>query len=334
MILVTGGLGYIGSHTVVELIESGAEVVIVDDLSNSDIRVLAGIEFITGVKPKFYQINLLNKAELNKIFTENPIKGVIHFAAFKAVGDSVQNPLAYYQNNLIGLLNLVEAMKDHQVTQLIFSSSCTVYGQADALPITEEAPIKQAESPYGKTKQMGESILQDCINAYSLQVIALRYFNPIGAHHSSKIGELPLGVPNNLIPYITQTAAKLREKLMVFGNDYPTKDGTAVRDYIHVTDLAQAHIKAMQRLMTNQNEQAYEVFNLGTGTGSTVLEVIQAFNEANQLNVPYAITDRRAGDITAAYANNNLAKEKLGWEPKIQLKEALKTAWDWQKTLI
>lgn len=332
-ILVTGGLGYIGSHTVVELQKEGFEVVIIDDLSNSEGFVLDRIEQISGVKPTFYEFDLKDATKVSSFFRENTIDGIIHFAAHKAVGESMEKPLMYYRNNLVGLINLLESAKENKVDNFIFSSSCTVYGQADSLPINESAPIKKGESSYGKTKQMGEEILEDYAHAFDRKVIALRYFNPIGAHESTLIGELPKGVPNNLIPFVTQTAAGIRECLSVFGDDYPTRDGTAIRDYIYVVDLAQAHVKGLKRLLASENKEKYEVYNLGTGTGSTVLEVVNAFESANNLKLNYKIVERRAGDITAAYADNTKAEQELGWKPETNLEQSLKTAWEWQKTL-
>lgn len=332
-ILVTGGLGYIGSHTVVELQKEGYDVIIIDDLSNSEEFVLERITQITNKKPEFHRFDLKDKGKTNLFFQYNQIDGIIHFAASKAVGESTEKPLLYYRNNVVGLINLLEAAKENNVDNFIFSSSCTVYGQADNLPIDESAPFKKAESPYGKTKQMGEEILQDYSQAFDKKVIALRYFNPIGAHKSTLIGELPKGVPNNLIPFVTQTAAGIRESLSVFGDDYPTRDGTAIRDYIYVVDLAQAHVKALERLLSNENKINYEIYNLGTGNGSTVLEVVDAFEKANNLNLNYKIVGRRPGDITAAYADNTKAEKELGWKPETSLEFALKTAWEWQKSL-
>uniref|UniRef100_UPI0039A67FAF UDP-glucose 4-epimerase GalE n=1 Tax=Ornithobacterium rhinotracheale TaxID=28251 RepID=UPI0039A67FAF len=332
-VLVTGGLGYIGSHTVVELQNEGFEVVVIDDLSNSEEFVQERIEKITGKPVETHILDLKDQEAVDEFFSHQDIQGIIHFAAHKAVGESMEKPLMYYRNNILGLLNLLEAAKENHVDNFIFSSSCTVYGQADKLPIDETAPIKKAESSYGKTKQMGEEILEDFSRAFNKHVIALRYFNPIGAHPSALIGELPKGIPNNLIPFVTQTAAGVRECLSVFGDDYPTRDGTAVRDYIYVVDLAKAHVKALKRLVEHKNKENYEVFNLGTGTGSTVLEVIQAFEKANGVKLNYKITERRAGDITAAYADNSKASKELGWAPDTPLQEALRTAWEWQKTL-
>ncbi|WP_298999908.1 UDP-glucose 4-epimerase GalE [uncultured Tenacibaculum sp.] len=330
-ILVTGGLGFIGSHVVVELQNAGFDVVIIDDVSNSKIEVLEQITEITNIKPGFYQIDLRDKKAVHSFFNENIIDGVIHFAASKAVGESVQKPLDYYENNINALVYLLQEMKDRNIDHFIFSSSCTVYGQADELPITEGAPIKPAESPYGNTKQIGEEIIKDSCKAYDMNAIALRYFNPIGAHESIKIGELPLGVPQNLIPFITQTAAGIREELAVFGDDYPTPDGTAIRDYIHVVDLAKAHVKALERLLNKENEENFEFFNVGTGKGSSVMEIIKSFEKVTQQSLSYKITSRREGDITAAYADTTKANKVLGWNHQETLEEALLSAWKWQQ---
>ncbi|CAM1339455.1 UDP-glucose 4-epimerase GalE [Tenacibaculum aestuarii] len=330
-ILVTGGLGFIGSHVVVELQNGGFEVVIIDDVSNSKIEVLDQITEITNVKPDFHQIDLRDREDVHNFFNKNLVDGVIHFAAFKAVGESVQKPLDYYENNINALVYLLQEMKDRNIDHFIFSSSCTVYGQADELPITEEAPIKPAESPYGNTKQIGEEIIKDSCKAYNMNAIALRYFNPIGAHESIKIGELPLGVPQNLIPFITQTAAGIREELAVFGDDYPTPDGTAIRDYIHVVDLAKAHVKALERLLNKENEENFEFFNVGTGKGSSVMEIIKSFEKVTRQLLNYKITSRREGDITAAYADTTKANKVLGWKPQETLEEALLSAWKWQQ---
>ncbi len=332
-ILVTGGLGYIGSHTVVELQNEGFEVVIIDNLSNTTIEVLDRITSITGIKPEFEQIDLKNKKDVQQFFKNYSIDGVIHFAASKAVGESVEEPLMYYENNIATLTYLLQEMNANNVRNFIFSSSCTVYGQADKLPITEDAPTKPAESPYGATKKMGEIIIEDTSKVTGLRAIALRYFNPIGAHKSAKIGELPIGVPQNLIPYVVQTAAGIRECLSVFGDDYNTPDGTAIRDYIHVVDLAKAHIAALNRLLENKNKANCEFFNIGTGKGSSVLEVVNAFEKATGKNVNYKIVDRRAGDITAAYANTSLANKELGWKAELDLEEALRSSWKWQESL-
>lgn len=330
-ILVTGGLGFIGSHTVVELQNEGFDVIIIDDLSNSKLEVLDGITAITSIKPTFIKLDLKDKTAINSFFSKYKVDGVIHFAASKAVGESVEKPLKYYENNISTLVYLLQVMQAHQVSKFIFSSSCTVYGQADKLPITEKAPIKPAESPYGNTKQMGEEIITDATKISDLNAIALRYFNPIGGHNSILIGELPIGVPQNLIPYVTQTAAGIRKELSVFGDDYDTHDGTAVRDYIHVVDLAKAHIIAMQRLLKEKNKSKMEFFNIGTGKGSSVLDVIKAFEKANNIKLNYKIVEKRAGDITAAYADTSLANKELGWSSKLTLQDALRVAWLWQK---
>ena len=332
MILVTGGLGFIGSHTVVSLQEKGYQVLIVDDLSNSSIEVLDGIETASGIRPTFVELNLQDAKALASLFEKHRITGIIHFAAFKAVGESVQKPVAYYQNNLGLLLNLlVEVEKADAPIPFIFSSSCTVYGEATELPITENAPVQPAMSPYGNTKQIGEEILVDAVNAIEgFRVIALRYFNPIGAHPSIAIGELPLGKPQNLVPFITQTAAGIYPKLTVFGNDYPTPDGTNVRDYIHVVDLAEAHVVALERILEQKSADAYEVFNLGTGKGSSVLEVIQSFERVSGQKLPYEIGARREGDVIAAYADTTKANTVLGWKTKRSLDEAIASAWKWE----
>lgn len=332
-ILVTGGLGYIGSHVVVRLLELDYNVVVIDNLSNSSIDVLDGIEEISGKKPVFFNLDVRDKKALSDFFsTHKDIHGVIHFAASKAVGESVEHPLLYYENNINALVYLLQELQELPKAHLIFSSSCTVYGQADELPITESAPVKPAESPYGNTKQIGEEIIQDvCKIKPSLKAIALRYFNPIGAHDSALIGELPLGTPQNLVPYITQTAIGLREQLSVFGDDYLTKDGTAIRDYIHVVDLANAHVVALQRLLDDVSDANYETFNIGTGTGSTVLEVVQAFQKATGKSLNYRIVERREGDVTAAYANTTKANAVLGWKSQYNLEQALSSAWEWEK---
>jgi UDP-glucose 4-epimerase len=333
-ILVTGGLGFIGSHTVVELQNEGFEVIIIDDLSNSSIEILNKITSITNTCPIFEHIDLKNRDAIKNFFIKHQnIEGVIHFAASKAVGESVQAPLKYYHNNISSLIYLLEEMATNTVTNFIFSSSCTVYGQAHSMPITENAPFKTAESPYGNTKQIGEEIIADTTKASELNAIALRYFNPIGAHKSSKIGELPIGVPQNLIPYITQTAAGIREQLSVFGGDYPTIDGSAVRDYIHVVDLAKAHTVAMKRLLRKNNKAAFEAFNIGTGKGSTVLEVIKAFEKISNQKLNYKIVNRREGDIIEVYADTSYANTELNWETEYSLEDALNDAWNWQKSL-
>ena len=332
-ILVTGGLGFIGSHTVVALQKQGFEVVIIDNLSNSSLDVLAGITKITKISPEFENIDLRDKEAVRDFFEKYPdIIGVIHFAASKAVGESVENPLLYYENNLTSLIYLLKELSQKNEANFIFSSSCTVYGQADTLPITEDAPVKKAESPYGNTKQIGEEIIQDTCKVYpQLSAISLRYFNPIGAHPSGEIGELPIGTPQNLIPFITQTAIGKREQLSVFGDDYPTSDGTCVRDYIHVMDLAKAHVIALKNLLDDKLGKNYDVFNLGTGKGNTVLEVIASFERVSGKKLSYKIVDRREGDITATYADTRKANSKLNWKAELSLDEALKSAWEWEK---
>lgn len=333
-ILVTGGLGFIGSHTVVELIAAGHEPIIVDNLSNSTISVLDGIAAISGKRPAFEQVDLKEKSQVQDLFKKySSIKGIIHFAAFKAVGESVGKPLEYYENNLGSLVYILQEMRDHQLDNLIFSSSCTVYGEADELPITESSPVKVAISPYGNTKQVGEELIQAASEAHDFNVISLRYFNPIGAHPSAQIGESPLGVPLNLVPFVTQTAAGLREQLSVFGDDYETRDGTNERDYIHVVDVAKAHVVALGRLLNRKNEDAYEVYNLGTGKGSTVLEVIQSFERVSASKLNYKIVERRRGDVTAAYADTTKANEVLGWFAEKSLDEAIADAWRWEKKI-
>lgn len=332
-ILITGGLGYIGSHTAVELIENDFEPIIIDNLSNTRIEVLDGIEKITGYRPVFSPIDMRDAQAVDDFLKKEKIDGVIHFSAFKAVGESVEKPLAYYENNLSALIILLKALAKQKFPPFIFSSSCTVYGQADHLPVDENAPVKPAESPYGYTKQVGEIIIRDVVKASEQTAISLRYFNPIGAHSSALIGELPLGIPQNLVPFITQTAAGIRKELSVFGNDYPTPDGTAIRDYIHVVDLAKAHIVALERLLKKQNKTPYECFNIGTGRGSSVLEVIHAFEKASGVKLPYKIVERRQGDVVAAYADTQLANTELGWKAEKTLEEALASAWRWQQTL-
>lgn len=330
-ILVTGGLGYIGSHTVVELLNNDFEVVIVDDLSNTEKFILKNIEQVAGKKPVFYPFDLRRKELLTQVFEAHQIDGCINFAAFKAVGESQEKPLDYYENNLFTLINILQEFKNRNISNFIFSSSCTVYGQADEQPINEDTPLKMPESSYGKTKQMGEEILKDFAVAYGKKVSLLRYFNPIGAHETALLGELPLGVPNNLVPYVTQTAAGIRKELSIWGNDYPTPDGTAVRDYIYVVDLAKAHVKALQKLINEESETVVDTYNLGTGKGSSVLEVVEAFEAANGVEVPYKICERRAGDITVAYADASKAERELGWKAETSLEEALRTTWEWQK---
>lgn len=332
-ILVTGGLGYIGSHTVVELLNSGFEVVIVDDLSNSEKFILDNIEEVSGKRPAFYPFDLKRRELLSQLLDAHTIEGCINFAAFKAVGESQEKPMDYYENNLFSLINLLQEFKERNIGNFIFSSSCTVYGQADQMPIEESTPLKTPESSYGKTKQMGEEILMDFARAHQRKVSLLRYFNPIGAHPSAKLGELPIGIPNNLVPFVTQTAAGIREKLMVYGDDYDTPDGTAIRDYIYVVDLAKAHVAALKKLIDHPNSTVLDIYNLGTGKGSSVLEVVRAFEEANSIKVPYEITSRRAGDITTAYADASKAERELNWKANTSLSEALKTTWEWQKYL-
>lgn len=331
-ILVTGGTGYIGSHTVVEIQKVGFEVVVVDNLSNSNIDVLSGIEKITGVRPYFENIDCVDYVSLDRMFEKhNDIVAIIHFAASKAVGESVEKPLLYYRNNLVSLINILELMPIHKVQNLVFSSSCTVYGQPDELPVTENAPIKVALSPYGNTKQIGEEIIRDTIYTNSTtQSIILRYFNPIGAHPSAEIGELPNGVPNNLLPFVTQTAIGLRKQLQVFGNDYNTQDGSCIRDYIHVVDLAKAHVIAVQRMLNKKTKSAVETFNLGTGRGLSVLEIIQNFEKVNNVKVPYKIVDRREGDIEKVWADPTFANNELGWVATESVEETLRSAWAWE----
>ena len=334
-ILVTGGTGYIGSHTVVELQNSGYEVIIVDNLSNSRADVVDRIEQITGVRPAFEHVDCLNYADLDGVFSKYPgIKGVIHFAASKAVGESVQKPLLYYRNNLVSLINILELMSKHNVQAIIFSSSCTVYGQPDKLPVTESAPIKKAESPYGNTKQINEEIICDTVKSGAdIRAILLRYFNPIGAHPSALIGELPSGVPQNLVPYLTQTAIGIREKLSVFGDDYHTPDGSCIRDYIYVVDLAKAHVVAMHRILQNKQKEKVEVFNIGTGKGLSVLELIHAFETATGVKLNYQIAGRRAGDIEQVWADPAYANKELGWKAETSIEDTLRSAWNWQLKL-
>lgn len=332
-ILVTGGAGYIGSHTVVELDNAGYNPIIVDNLSNSSITVLQGLKNITGKDFSFYQLDCNDKEALRAVFKENKIDGIIHFAAYKAVGESVQKPLEYYENNVGSLMTLIRLMKEENVSQLIFSSSCTVYGQPDKLPVTEKSPKKVAESPYGNTKQVCEEIIEDTtISDKNFRAIALRYFNPIGAHPTSEIGELPLGIPNNLVPFITQTAAGWREQLTVFGSDYNTPDGTCVRDYIHVVDLAKAHVKSLEYLNSNTGI-AFDIFNLGTGNGNTVLEIVNSFEKVTGVKLNYKIGARRSGDIEKVYADVTKSSEGLGWKTEKTLDESLLDSWNWQLRL-
>ncbi|MDY0076180.1 MAG: UDP-glucose 4-epimerase GalE [Bacteroidales bacterium] len=331
-ILVTGGTGYIGSHTVVELQNQGFEVVIVDNLSNSQAWIVDAIAAISGKKPVFEQFDLADQKLTADFFKRhNDLQGIIHFAAYKAVGESVEKPLMYYRNNLVSLMNILEAMAENQIENLVFSSSCTVYGQPDELPVSEKAPIKLAESPYGNTKQISEEILKDTIKSAKINAIALRYFNPIGAHDTAKIGELPLGVPNNLVPFITQTAIGLRDQLRVFGDDYNTPDGTAIRDYIHVVDLAEAHVVAVKRMIEKQMKNAFEVFNLGTGNGYSVLDVIKSFEKVSGEKLNYKIVERRAGDVEKVWANPEWSHKELGWKAKRNLDEMTASAWKWEQ---
>ena len=332
-VLVSGGAGYIGSHTAVELIEAGYDVVIADNLSNSDFRAVEGVRQITGVEVPFVEVDCCDKEALAKdLFERYEFDSVIHFAAFKAVGESVQKPLEYYRNNLTSLMNIIELMRHYGRHNLVFSSSCTVYGEPDKQPVTEQTPRKPATSPYGNTKTMCEDILRDSVAAYGdLKGIALRYFNPIGAHPSALIGELPRGVPQNLVPFVTQTAAGIRECLSVFGDDYPTPDGSNIRDYIDVVDLARAHVVAIARMIEGKNKEAYEIFNVGTGNGVSVLELVRRFEQANNLKLNYKIAGRREGDIIAIWADPTRANEELGWRATRDLDDTLRSAWAWEK---
>ncbi len=333
-ILVTGGTGYIGSHTVVELQNSGYEVCIIDNLSNSTIQILDQIEKITGIRPDFSEFDISDKPALDNFFkTHNDIEGVIHFAAYKAVGESTELPLKYYRNNLVSLMNLLEAMDEYQCRNLVFSSSCTVYGQPEKLPVSENAPIQKAISPYGNTKQISEEIIADVVYKNETKAISLRYFNPIGAHPSALIGELPIGIPNNLVPFITQTAIGKREQLKVFGDDYNTPDGSCIRDYIHVVDLAKAHVIAVERLLNKKTSDPFEVFNLGTGNGYSVLELVKTFEEVNKVKLNYIITDRRPGDVEQVWADTQKANNVLGWKAELGAEEMLLSAWEWEKNL-
>ncbi len=332
-ILVTGGTGYIGSHTVVELQQQGYEVIIIDNLSNSRAEIADQIAKITGVKPTLEVFDLTDKQKTKAFFKKHhDLSGVIHFAASKAVGESVEKPLKYYNNNLGSLINVLESMIENDIQNFVFSSSCTVYGQPDVLPVSEKAPIKPAESPYGNTKQIAEEILRDTIKVSQLKAIALRYFNPIGAHESAEIGELPQGVPNNLVPYITQTAKGIRAFLSVWGDDYNTPDGTAVRDYIHVMDLAKAHVVAVRRMLENKMKNDFEVFNLGTGTGYSVLDVIKAFEHVTRMKLNYKIMGRREGDIEKVWADPAFSNNELGWSAERGIDEMMDTAWKWEQT--
>ena len=333
-VLVTGGTGYIGSHTVVELQQKGYEVIIIDNLCNSTKDVIYAINEITGILPEFYQIDLCDEHSVTDFFNKTKhISGIIHFAALKAVGESVEEPLKYYHNNIVSLLHILKGMNQSNIQNLVFSSSCTVYGQPDVLPVDESAPVKEPLSPYGHTKQICEEIIRNTIAAQQFNAILLRYFNPIGAHNSALIGELPLGVPNNLVPYITQTAIGKRDFLRVFGNDYQTADGTCIRDYIHVTDIAKAHIVAMERLQQNKTKTNCEVFNLGTGNGFSVMEVIKSFEKVSGLKLNYKFVARRPGDIEKVWANTDLANKELGWKAEKNIDEMMLSAWNWEKQL-
>ena len=332
-IIVTGGTGYIGSHTAVELIQDGYEVILIDNLYNSEAEVASRIGKITGTIPELEIFDLCDREKLNKCLGNyRDIDAVIHFAAYKAVGESVNKPLEYYRNNLVSLMNLLDSMRSYHIPCMVFSSSCTVYGQPGKLPVTEDAPIQPAVSPYGNTKQIGEEIIRDTVFAEEkISAISLRYFNPIGAHPSALIGELPRGVPENLVPYITQTAYGLRDELKIFGNDYDTPDGSCIRDYLHVVDLAKAHVIAVKRLIEKKNKNRYEVFNLGTGMGVSVLEAIHSFEKATGIKLKYRITERRPGDIEKIWADPTLANRELGWKTLSSLEECMRTAWEWEK---
>ena len=333
-ILVTGGLGYIGSHTVVELIENNYEVIIIDNLSNSELFILDNIKKITGVKPKFYNEDLLDLNKTNEVINKHDIDGVIHFAAFKSVSESIKYPLKYYRNNLLSLINILRLMVENNISNIVFSSSCTVYGQPDKLPVSENAPFKKAESPYSKSKQISEQIIEDFVNSNdNISSISLRYFNPVGAHDSGMIGELPIGIPDNLVPYITQTAAGIRDELSVFGNDYNTFDGTAIRDYIHVVDLAKAHLMAIKRLNNSKKKNIFEFFNVGKGTGFSVMDVINSFEKINNIKLKYSFKDRRDGDIEEIYSDVTKSKNILKWQAEKNLDDMMSSAWKWQKYL-
>ncbi len=333
-ILVTGGCGYIGSHTIVDLIENGYEVISVDNNSRSKDSILKGVEKITGKKVKNYKVDLCIYDDVYAIFQENPgINGIIHFAAFKSVGESVEKPLMYFGNNLDSLINILKCVDEFAIPSFVFSSSCTVYGNPDQVPVTEETPPKTAESPYGATKQMGEEIVREAVKRSKKKAVSLRYFNPVGAHPSAYIGELPLGRPSNLVPAITQTAIGKLTSMQVYGNDYPTRDGSCIRDYIHVCDIAHAHTLALDHMLKNQSNDLYELFNLGSGNGFSVLEVIREFEEVTGVKLNYQISARRPGDVISIYANNDKAKKVLGWSPVFTLKEMMRTAWDWELRL-
>ncbi|MCO5248464.1 MAG: UDP-glucose 4-epimerase GalE [Chitinophagales bacterium] len=330
-IIVTGGVGYIGSHTLVDLIQNGYDVVSIDNLSRSSVKILHGVEKITGRKVKNYEVDLTDKARLSKVFEENQdAKGIIHFAAYKSVSESVEKPLLYYRNNMEGLYNILECIIQYNIPNIVFSSSCSVYGMVEKLPVTEETPFGEAQCAYARSKQHGEQVLTDVTKAHSFKTVLLRYFNPVGAHSSAEIGELPIGTPNNLAPFITQTAIGKREKLTVFGSDYPTRDGSCIRDYIHVSDIAQAHTLAMNYLIAREHFDIPEVFNLGTGNGVSVFEAIKAFEESTGQKLNYEVGSRRSGDVIAVYANNTKAKETLGWKLKYNLHDMMKSAWEWE----
>ena len=333
-ILVTGGLGYIGSHTTVELINQGFHVTIVDNLSNSEIFILDRIEKITGTRPKFYEFDLTERKKTENCFNENNFDGVIHFAALKSVSESIKKPLEYYNNNIKSLENILESMKIHSVRNIVFSSSCTVYGQPEELPVDERAPFKKAESPYTETKQISEKIIEKLTNSNNnISAISLRYFNPVGAHSSALLGELPKGIPNNLVPFITQTAAGIRDRLVVFGDNYDTHDGTAVRDYIHIEDLSEAHIAALERILYFKNENPYEYYNVGTGKGYSVMDVIGSFEKVNNIKLNYVFSERREGDIEKIFSDNKLSKKTLNWSSKKSLDDMMRSAWNWETSI-
>ena len=333
-ILVTGGLGYIGSHTTVELINQGFHVTIVDNLSNSEIFILDRIEKITGTRPKFYEFDLTERKKTENCFNENNFDGVIHFAALKSVSESIKKPLEYYNNNIKSLENILESMRIHSVRNIVFSSSCTVYGQPEDLPVDERAPFKKAESPYTETKQISEKIIEKVTNSNNnISAISLRYFNPVGAHSSALLGELPKGIPNNLVPFITQTAAGIRDRLVVFGDNYDTHDGTAVRDYIHIEDLSEVHIAALERILYFKNENPYEYYNVGTGKGYSVMDVIGSFEKVNNIKLNYVFSERREGDIEKIFSDNKLSKKKLNWSSKKSLDDMMRSAWNWETAI-
>ena len=333
-ILVTGGLGYIGSHTTVELINKGFQVIIVDNLSNSERFILDRIEKITGTRPKFYEFDLTERKKTQNCFNENNFDGVIHFAALKSVSESIKKPLEYYNNNIKSLENIFESMKIHSVRNIVFSSSCTVYGQPEELPVDERAPFKKAESPYAETKQISEKIIEKVTNSNNnISAISLRYFNPVGAHSSALLGELPKGIPNNLVPFITQTAAGIRDRLVVFGDNYDTHDGTAVRDYIHIEDLSKSHIAALERILYLKNKNPYEYYNVGTGKGYSVMDVISSFEKVNNIKLNYVFSERREGDIEKIFSDNKLSKKALNWSSKKSLDDMMRSAWNWETAI-